>query len=344
MGFSAAWIRDAFDRWLMAGRSACGEGWCWARGFRAVTDVAPPMPRVSVVIPTQGRASLSCALDSVFRQTEPDFEVIVVDDHAPPGRIAETLGGRVDPRLRCVTLSGRGGAAAARNRGISCATADYIAFLDDDDEWLPDKLATQMRVIDECGPGVGAVYTARLTIDRDSGRTTTTRFPVKFRPGVSDNVVTTSSVLLRRECLERVGVFDEQLAIGSDYDMWIRIGREYAFHYLDTVLVKYYVHQGNLSHDYRRQRQAFIQLLEKHSDFFALNPEFLARQHAMLGTMYLRDARVGQALSAFWRGVCCTPRDWKAYARPVRALARRLGRAFHRPADTVARSAPVRGK
>jgi glycosyltransferase involved in cell wall biosynthesis len=302
------------------------------------------MARVSIVIPTRGRASLGSALASVFRQTEPDFEIIVVDDHSPGDAIAGVLHAHADPRLRCVTLSGSDGAAAARNRGIGCATATYIAFLDDDDEWLPDKLATQLKAMEAGGDEVGAVYTARLTIDRDTGRTTTTRFPVEFRPGVSDNVVTTSSVLLRRECLDRVGLFDEQLAIGSDYDMWIRIGRYYVFHYLDTVLVKYYVHHGNLSHDYRRQRDSFRQLIEKHSEFFAANPEFLARQYAMLGTMYLRDATVSEAARAFWRGVRCAPRDWKSYTRPARAVARRFVRGFQRPAETDVRSASVRSK
>ena len=315
-----------------------------ARLVPAASDVALLMPRVSVIIPTRGRPSLGSALASVFGQTEPDFEIIVVDDHSPSDAIAEVLHTHSDPRLCCVTVSGRGGAAAARNRGIGYATADYIAFLDDDDEWLPDKLATQLTAMEERGDEVGAVYTARLTIDRDTGRTTTTRFPPEFRPGVSDNVVTTSSVLVRRVCLDRVGRFDEQLAIGSDYDMWIRIGQHYVFHYLDTVLVKYYVHHGNLSHDYRRQRDSFRQLIEKHLDFFAANPEFLARQYAMLGTMYLRDATVDEAVRAFWRGVRCTPRDWKSYARPVREVARRFVRGFQRPAEIDARSASVRSK
>jgi glycosyltransferase involved in cell wall biosynthesis len=302
------------------------------------------MPRVSVVIPTRGRTSLGSAVASVFSQTESDFEIIVVDDHSPRDSIAGVLRAHADPRLRCVTMSGRGGAAAARNRGVGCATADYIAFLDDDDEWLPNKLAIQLKAMEERGEGVGAVYTARLTIDRDTGRTTTTRFPVQFRPGVSDNVVTTSSVLLRRVCFDRVGLFDEQLAIGSDYDMWIRIGQHYAFDYLDTVLVKYYVHHGNLSHDYRRQRDSFTQLLDKHSEFFSANPEFLSRQYAMLGTMYLRDATVNEAVRAFWQGVRCTPWDWKSYARPARAVARRFVRGFQRPAETDVRSASVRSK
>jgi glycosyltransferase involved in cell wall biosynthesis len=302
------------------------------------------MPRVSVVIPTRGRTSLGSALQSVFRQTEPDFEIILVDDHSPRDEIAAVLHQHADPRLRCVALSGSGGAAAARNRAVGCATSEYIAFLDDDDEWLPEKLAQQLMIMEQRGDGVGAVYTARLTIDRASGATTTTRFPVKFRPGVSDNVVTTSSVLLRRACIDRVGLFDEQLAIGSDYDMWIRIGQHYAFHYLDTVLVKYYVHGGNLSHDYRRQRDSFRQLLDKHAVFFAANPEFLARQYAMLGTMYLRDATFDEALRAFWRGVRCAPRDWKSYARPARELARRLVRGFQRPTEIHARSVSVPSK
>jgi glycosyltransferase involved in cell wall biosynthesis len=280
------------------------------------------LPRVSVVIPTQGRASLSRALESVLGQTERDFELIVVDDHSPHGLIDQALRGYADSRVRCIRLSGRGGAAAARNAGVSCATANYIAFLDDDDEWLPEKLAVQLRVIEESENSVGVVYTARITIYRDSGRTTITRLPLTFRPGITDNVVTTSSVLLRRECFDRVGTFDEQLAIGSDYDMWLRIGREFVFHYLDMVLVKYHVHEDNLSHDYQRQREAFGQLLEKHSGLFKQNPRFLARQYARLGNMYLRDAYFGEALLAFWSGFRCAPYEWRTYVSAARGLAR----------------------
>jgi len=269
-------------------------------------------------------------VDSVFAQTAADFEVIIVDDHSAGDEVAALVREHNDGRLRSLKVTGRGGAATARNIGIRGATADYIAFLDDDDEWLPGKLAAQLGVMERCDRTTGGVYTARLTIDSLNGRTKTERFQARFQPGVTDTVITTSSVLLRRECFERVGFFDEDLAVGSDYDMWIRIGREYAFHYLDEVLVKYYVHMENLSHDYQRQRDSFVHLLNKHAELFAHHPRFLARQYTILGAMCLRDRIFAEALSAFWRGVRSAPLEWRTYARAFRGFARTFVHAAHR--------------
>src|SRR5580658_1461470 len=111
-------------------------------------SIHPPMsdyPLVSAVIPTRDRpALLACAMRSALRQTWPNLEVIVVVDGPDPLTEAD-LQTFADPRLRVIFLDERRGGSDARNSGVRAACGEWIAFLDDDDEWLPDKIAQQMR-------------------------------------------------------------------------------------------------------------------------------------------------------------------------------------------------------
>jgi glycosyltransferase involved in cell wall biosynthesis len=278
------------------------------------------VPRVSVVIPTWERGHwLGRALDSVFAQSEADFEVLVIDDGSSTVAAEQVVKTRGDSRARYLKLPEHGGVAAARNLGVLSATAGYVAFLDDDDEWLPEKLERQLAVIEKCDASVGAVYTARFSIEEDTGRISTTRFPTLFQPDAG-NVVTTSSVLVRRDCFSHVGMFDERFEAGSDFDMWIRLSREFQFVYLDAPLVKYYIHAKSLSTDYRKKRRAAELLLEKHQALLAGNRKLLARQYINLGVMCYRDGSVMAAWRAFWRAVRLWPLQIGTCVRGVRTL------------------------
>jgi glycosyltransferase involved in cell wall biosynthesis len=279
------------------------------------------MPRVSVVIPTWERGRwLGRALDSVFAQSESDFEVVVVDDGSFTDAAEQTVEARGDARARYLKLPAHRGVAAARNVGVLNATAKYVAFLDDDDEWLPEKLECQLRALENCD-ALGAVYTARFSVDEGTGRIWTTRFPTPFQPGAA-NVITTSSVLVRRDCFCRVGMFDERFEAGSDFDMWIRLGLHYQFAYLDMPLVKYYIHANRLSTDYRKKRRAAELFVEKHHLLFAKDPKLLARQYLNLGVMCYRDGSVMDACRAFWKAVRLCPFGMSSCTRSIQDVFR----------------------
>src|SRR5690348_15078750 len=122
--------------------------------------ILAPMPRVSVIVPVFNRAAtIGRAVASVVVQTMADWELIVVDDGSaddPAGALAALS----DARLRLLRHERNRGAAAARNTGIAAARAPLIAFLDSDDEWLPEKLARQVAAVERAGPALGALCTA----------------------------------------------------------------------------------------------------------------------------------------------------------------------------------------
>jgi glycosyltransferase involved in cell wall biosynthesis len=280
------------------------------------------MPRVTVVILTCNRAQMfGRALDSALAQTERDIEVVVIDDGSPDDAAERVVRDRGDARIRYIKFPTHRGVSAARNAGVLAATSQYIAFLDDDDEWLPQKLERQLETIENSDDAVGAVYTARFTIEEATGRTTTTRIARRFRPG-DGNTMTTSSILLKRECLTYAGAFDEEFEAGEDYDMWIRVARRYQFTYIDVPLVKYYVHAGNVSKHYAKKIRAIHTMLEKHGSLFAQNRHDLSRQFTQLGVFYYHYGDLRQAVRAFRRAVRACPHDIHIYSAAVRTFLR----------------------
>ncbi len=217
------------------------------RSGPAGADVPPaplPRPAVSVVIPTYNRAPLlRRALDSVFGQTFRDFEVLVVDDGSTDDTAA-TVAGCGDVRVRYLRQAQNAGVAAARNRGLREARAELVAFLDSDDEWLPDKLALQVALFRDAPEDIGLVYTGVESV-RDDGRRTIERPRCRgdvFREMLAANVVHGggSNVMIRRAVVATVGFFDEQVAAIEDYHYWLRIARFFRIDFVDAPLIRYY--------------------------------------------------------------------------------------------------------
>ncbi len=222
------------------------------RSGPACADVPPPAlrrPAVSVVIPTYNRAPLlRRALDSVLRQTFRDFEVLVVDDGSTDetaGMVAELR----DVRIRYLRQSRNSGVGAARNRGLREARAELIAFLDSDDEWLPEKLALQVALFSNAPDALGLVYTGVESV-RDDGRRTIERPRWRgdvFREMLAANVVHGggSNVMIRRAVVATVGFFHEQVAAIEDYHYWLRIARFFRIDFVDAPLIRYYDTTGS---------------------------------------------------------------------------------------------------
>jgi len=198
---------------------------------------------VSVIIPTYNRANLlPRAIESVLNQTYQDFEVIVVDD-ASCDNTEEVVQGFNDPRIKYVKHKINKGGSAARNTGIKTAEGKYIAFLDSDDEWLPEKLEKQVRKIERSPEKVGVIYTRYWIIQ--NGKKFLSREPKKRGDIFEDELIKdwvspTSCVLVKRECFAEVGGFDENLPVRQDYDMWLRIAKYFYFDYIKEPLAKIY--------------------------------------------------------------------------------------------------------
>ncbi|MEA3335280.1 MAG: glycosyltransferase [Chloroflexota bacterium] len=204
------------------------------------------MLTVSAIVVTFNRADyLPEALDSIFSQEMPPLEVIVVDD----GSVDDTkeVVGSYGDRILYVWQENQG-VSAARNRGLSVAQGDLIAWLDSDDAWQPAFLSTLVQRI-ERDPGVDGAYSGRVYIDSE-GKALSQSVRVEpdealYASLIEDNFLTTSSLIVKRSCYESAGPFDRQFRIGEDYDMWLRFARRHRIVGMPEPLVRYRVHSGN---------------------------------------------------------------------------------------------------
>ncbi|MBS0152403.1 MAG: glycosyltransferase [Nitrospira sp.] len=204
------------------------------------------MACVSVIIPTFNRFPfLCCAVDSVLKQTHGDVEIIVIDDGSTDDTPA--LFSQQFPSIQYVNVEHSGLPAVARNAGIKLATGEFIAFLDSDDEWLPDKLAQQLDALGR-SPRASLVCSNAFVIHQDNENP---RIPyLRVGQGKSglvlqalaeENFVITSTVVVRRSLLNQVGLFCEEpaLVFGEDYDLWLRIATASEIIYLPQTLAIY---------------------------------------------------------------------------------------------------------
>ncbi len=209
-------------------------------------------PTVSVVIPAFNRAhTITRALHSVFKQSHPAYEVIVVDD----GSNDQTcqLVQEQFPSVQLIQQENRG-VSAARNCGIRSASGEWIALLDSDDAWMPHKLSRQIDVLQE-QPYHPLCHTNELWI-RNGKRVNPMKKHEKKGGFIFQNClnicsISPSSVVLHKNILDEVGYFDEALPVCEDYDLWIKICANYPVFYIDAPLtIKYGGHADQLSRKY----------------------------------------------------------------------------------------------
>ena len=195
-------------------------------------------PLVSVIIPTYNRAwALAEAIDSVLVQDYNNFELIIVDDGSTdntPNLLNEFAG-----KLKLIRQE-NAGVSAARNRGIAAARGDFIAFLDSDDTWLPQKLSGQMDFMIRC-PEALICQTQEIWI-RNNTRVNPRACHKKlsgmiFEPSLALCLVSPSAVMIKKNLFDKVGYFDERLSACEDYDLWLRVSCRFPVYLVDEPLV-----------------------------------------------------------------------------------------------------------
>lgn len=220
---------------------------------------------VSVILPSHDRAHLlRRSLDSVLAQTLPAHEVILIDD----GSTDDTAGLMPQdyPQVRYLHQA-QAGVSAARNAGIRLATGRWIAFLDSDDQWLPDKLERQILALAN-NPGYRVCHGEEVWI-RNGRRVNQKRRHQKhggwiFQQCLPLCVISPSAVLIERDLLAEVGWFDENLPACEDYDLWLRLCARYPVLYLEQpLIVKHGGHPDQLSKKYPAMDRFRMTALEK---------------------------------------------------------------------------------
>jgi len=205
-------------------------------GAAAVTGRSGP-PSVSCIIPTYNRRDwLVEAIASVRGQTAPVAEVVVVDDGSSDGtqETLDTLRGSAADAPLVVLRQDNRGPAAARNAGLRIATGDLVAFLDDDDVWLPQKMARQLAVLMR-DPGLALLGCATDTLSLPGGPRV---FPVGERRLLFRNWFLTPGVVARRDVLVALGGFPEDMRVCEDYALWLRVAARHRCAFLNEVLVE----------------------------------------------------------------------------------------------------------
>ncbi|HKP53259.1 MAG TPA: glycosyltransferase [Chloroflexia bacterium] len=223
-------------------------------------------PCVSVIIPAYNQGPmLAHAIESALAQTYPHVEIIVVNDGSTDPITRQTTQAYAD-RIKYIERE-NGGVAAARNTGLESATGELIAWLDQDDRWLPHKLQMEVDAL-QAHPQVALAHSSYYLIDADGCRTGVARLPERQWYALPDLLVEgsvcASSVLVRRDVLAKVGPLDPSLAGSDDWDLWLRIAAlGYPFLCLGEPLVEYRVHTTNASHDIDFMVSSSLQTLDK---------------------------------------------------------------------------------
>ena len=252
------------------------------------------MPAVSVIIPTFNRAwCLPRAIESVLNQTFQDFELIVVDDGSTDDTI-DVLARY--PTLRFIRYRVNRGVGAAINAGLAIANADLIALQDSDDEWLPEKLERQVAVMRSADETLGVVYCDQWR-HRDGARFLFPAAQVSQDDGIvygralDDGLhnIGNQSLLIRRACFEKVGLYDESLRKNEDLDMLIRISQHFRLHRIPEPLLNYYVTPDSVTARSEGDGIATQEaLFKKHLDGLRQNPAALAKKAYWIGSYHMR--------------------------------------------------------
>jgi glycosyltransferase involved in cell wall biosynthesis len=224
------------------------------------------MPKVSVVIPAyNAMAFLPETLKSVFRQTYQDFEVILVDDGSID-QINPWIQTITDSRVKYITQPNQG-PAVARNNGIANARGMYIAFLDADDLWHPEKLAKQVKILDKSSE-IGLVYSWVGSVDERGNITNKIR--KNYAEGnvwekiIEHNIAECgSNPMVRRVCFEKVGKFEPEIAYAQDWQMWLKIASTFQFKVIKETLVYYRDHSRNRSKQIHLMEESFQAIVEE---------------------------------------------------------------------------------
>lgn len=272
-----------------------------------IAQATETAPAVSVIVPAYACAEyIGAALDSVFAQTFPDYEVIVVNDGSPDTPELERVLAPYRARIVYLKQENRG-VSAARNAAIRAARAPLVAMLDPDDLWEPDYLAVQVAamrrdptldilypnaVLFGDGPHAGKTF---MEVNPSDGEVT-------FERLITQQCTIVNYVIARRDSIIRAGWFDEDLRRSEDFDLWLRIikgGGRVAYH--RRVLARYRRHPGSLSTDPVLMNRDTLKALDKAARTLELSAperELLARERARFHAML----RFNEGKRAFLNG------------------------------------------
>ncbi|MCG9479561.1 MAG: glycosyltransferase [Actinomycetia bacterium] len=275
-------------------------------------------PKVSVIIPTYNRASLiPRAIESVLAQNYNGIEIIIVDDGSTDNT-KEVINKLKDKKIKYIQHKENMGGAAARNTGIKMAKAEYIAFLDSDDEWFPKKLETQIKVFNDMNDDTGVVYSAFWKIHEGCKSYKPNKI-IKKKEGwiheelLNGNFVTLQAALLKKDCFSKAGLFDVSIQRLHDWELWLRISRYFKFKFIDEPLVNVYYTPISISTNHNALIESSKKILRKHFSEFSKNKKILSKRYFYIGKFMAEAHDTKNGKKYFKKAIKANPLNMQAY-------------------------------
>jgi glycosyltransferase involved in cell wall biosynthesis len=280
-------------------------------------------PKISVIIPTYNRANLlPRAIKSVLNQTFQDFELIVVDDGSTDNtrEVVEEFQ-KKDSRIKYIFQENSGGPAKPINTGIKNSRGECIAILESDDEWLPEKLEKQIKVLEEFkNVGLVSCYAFRIFADGTKklyktpylGIFKKTKWKLFWEKW---GIISLSTVMVRKEVIEKVGFFDEKIKTGADIDFYLRCIKKFDFYFIHEPLISYYESEESLSKKYfwKKWIPEYKYMLEKYREDFEECKKAKSRFLRNLGTCYVLNGDLNKAKKYLSEAILNNPINIRLY-------------------------------
>ncbi len=296
------------------------------------------MPTVSVIIPTYNRAHvLGRSIQSVLNQTFQDFELIIVDDGSTDDteKIVKNLS---NEKVKYTKLQKNQGAGVARNIGIRLAKGDYIAILDDDDEWMPERLEKQMKVFSTAPMEVGVVYTRYIKYDSLGDYIPPLKVAKKegdlFKQLLFELHVQWQSSLIKRECFNKVGLISESMLYARDWEFLLRISQHYQFLYIDEPLAIIYEQPEDRFSKQERLIVDLQRILKMYFSQIKQDRRVLAKYYFRIAYFSCSVGKIGQGRCYYLKSLRAYPMDIVIISAFVTSL---LGSRIHNAAFTIYR-------
>lgn len=276
---------------------------------------------VSAIITTYKREPpmVLRALDSVLLQTYREMEVIVVDDspsdYPKRNEVREAVLARQkkspEVSIRYIAHDRNMGACIARNTGLQAAQGEYIAYLDDDDEWFPEKIEKQVEVIEQSNAAL--VYCGYMKKNDKTGeiwekKTEYLRGNAFKKLLFSNFIGSTSFPLISKQCLNNVGGFDPFMQSAQDYDVWLRLSELYAIDYVHEPLVIYHEHEGEtITGNPEKKIKGFERINQKFTQYLNADRKLWWERHICITSFYALNGDLKSSLVLWFRCVCKCP-------------------------------------
>lgn len=285
------------------------------------------LPHVTVVVPCYNREfEVMAAINSVLAQDYPSFDVVAVDDSSTDATW-DVLAEIDAPNFRALRNARGKGVSGARNTGADASEAAWIAYQDSDDLWKPGKLRAQMEAL---GPGDVAVYCA---MEIREGETRVGRVPKAsdthlsgdILPGLTNNsFISTQTVIIRRDVLEEVGGFDEDLHALVDWELMLRVAQKGTVAFVDEELVIQIMSGNSITRSTEKRLGAQEYVLDKHLSLFRRYPQALARFHHRIAGGHRQFGRPRAAARHAGRALSAAPMQPKYWGALIYTLMRVL--------------------